>query len=606
MVTNRFSNWASVIDTASDEVVGEIPVPFYTIDVAFLPDGSRAYLTNRWKDSVLRWDLEVDETHFEVTGTNYAHVPSTSRPGSRWDTIPGTWRCRQTGTRLYVAAVAGLSVSIIDTATDLELERVDLNAPPGDVLVAESWVLVTHTGSGTHHPPDEGFDTNGDGMPGDGTANVMFQDLQNEIAVLTREGDPRHNYTSDTICCVDYRDVDPDEPDRGLSLPSPDTWPPERVAYLPPAETWSVACALPEQMAVTPDRRVLVVCSGSNEVQTFDLATDGSLTPRETAGGLFRTGMHPAGVLVSGDGTKAYVAEHLGEHVTVLDLVAGPGAERRILVGDVTDGEFPATDAEMGRPSTSSPPASAWTAIRPVCTATGRGATWPSRWPCRCRPTRCGACGCRWRIAAPSTPAVVLRVLHGRDELLPGHQRVRPQRELLLRPAGSPHLVALSLLETCLADGTVAGCNHVLNCTSDPPPECAARGYGSEHLLRGDHFRAAAMALFGTDRTLGDALFEEIIQPDGSTERRGILLDFDGVTRAIGLFLMTEPRLLPSPWAHLDLPAARRGAHHLRVAGDRLRHLSSPAGHGRVRRLQPVRRSAAIPAAGDAPADPRR
>src|SRR5690606_40942372 len=56
-------------------------------------------------------------------------------------------------------------------------------------------------------------------------------------------------YSSDSICCRDYRDVDPDHPERGAALPAPDGWPASRIASLPPRDRWIVAGALPEALA---------------------------------------------------------------------------------------------------------------------------------------------------------------------------------------------------------------------------------------------------------------------------------------------------------------------------------------------------------------------
>lgn len=60
LVTNELSNYASVIDTANDEVVTEIPLDFYCQGVAFSQDGKRAWVANRYLDQVLVVDLEVD------------------------------------------------------------------------------------------------------------------------------------------------------------------------------------------------------------------------------------------------------------------------------------------------------------------------------------------------------------------------------------------------------------------------------------------------------------------------------------------------------------------------------------------------------------------
>ncbi len=56
-VTHRYSNWVSVIDTRSDEVAAEIPVPFYCEDVVFSPGGDRAYLSNFFLGQVVVVDL---------------------------------------------------------------------------------------------------------------------------------------------------------------------------------------------------------------------------------------------------------------------------------------------------------------------------------------------------------------------------------------------------------------------------------------------------------------------------------------------------------------------------------------------------------------------
>ncbi len=558
VVTNRFSNFASVIDTTTDEVVSEIPVPFYTIDVAFLPDGGRAYLTNRWKDSVLRWDLDVGD-EFRVRGDNYRAVPADLPAGIPVGQNPRDLVASPDGRRVYVASPTGLSLSILDTATDREIRRVALNSPPGDVQAAGPWLFVTHTGRGSQHPPDDGFDTDGDGLPGDGTANVMFQDLQNEVAVLDADGEWIWNYTSDTICCHDFRDVDPDHPEKGAALPKPDTWPASRLDFLPPRDTWIVAGALPEQVAIQGDT-LLVVYSGSNEAQRFTVAADGSLTPREAKGGLFRTGMNPLDVVITPDGRRAYVSERLGEHVTVLDLEAGPGAERRILVGDVSGGEFPATDAELGEAVNfvTAPLTIDGDQTCVHCHREGGSIAKPIAMPLQTSPvwgTRMvfayrGAFDTRpWFAESAMTETNFFPVINEFD-----------RKENFCCEQLDPLIWSnYPSFDACTADPSQPGCGHVLDCTHDPPPECAARSYGSPHLTRNAHFLEAARGLFGRDRTVGDALYQEIEGPDGAVAREGLPLDFGGITRALGLFLLQRPRFFPNPNAVVESPAARRG-----------------------------------------------
>jgi DNA-binding beta-propeller fold protein YncE len=558
VVANRFSNFASVIDVTRDRVVAEVQVPFYTVEVAFTPDGQRAYLTNRWKNSVLRWDLDVG-AGFTVTGDNYSGRPLDRPMGIPVGQNPRTLAVSPDGERLYVAALTGLTLSVIDVRTELELRRVALNSPPGGVIASDERVFVSHTGAGTHHPPDEGFDTNGDGQPGDGTANVMFQDLQNELAVFDRDGAPLHNYTSDTICCFDYRDVDPDHPDKGLALPPPDTWPPERVAYLPPRDTWLVDCALPERLALGADR-LLVVCSGSNEVQELTVTPDGALARRRAAGALYGTGMNPHGIVLSPDGARAYVAERLGEHVTVLDLEAGPGFEQRILVGDVSGGEFPATDAEIGEAINfvTAPFTVDGDQTCVHCHREGGNLAKPVAMPLQDDPVWGTRMQMAYRGAADTRPWFFESAMD-ESNFFPVINEFARRENFCCEQVDPLVWSGYPTLRACLDEPSQVGCNHVLDCPDDPPPECASRSYGSEHLTRSAHFLAAADTLLGRRRTHGDALYQESVDADGQVVRRGILLDFDGVTRALGLFLMQRPRLFPNPNAHLDLPAARRG-----------------------------------------------
>lgn len=558
VATHAYTNWASVIDTRDDRVVATVAVPFYTVGVGFTPDGRRAFLINRWKDSVLRWDLAAGD-RFEVVDDDYSHLPADAAVGTAVGTNPRDLALSPDGARLYVTSPTAMTLSILDTADGVELARIDVGAPPGGVAVTDEFVYVSHTGRGTHHPPDEGFDTDGDGAPGDGTANVMFQDLQNEIAVLDRDGQPVANYTSDTICCADYRDVDPDQPTRGEALPGPDRWPRSRVDYLPPRDTWIVACALPEALAVAGGR-LYAVCSGSNEVQDFDLRADGTLAARRGAGALFATGMNPVAIAVAPGGERAWVSERLGEHVTVLDLSAGPGAEVRVAIGDLEGGEFPATDGELGEAINNvTAPFSidgdqtcvhchrdGGNIAKPVAMPLQADIVWGTRMPMA------------YRGAADTRPWFFESSM-GEGNFFPVINELARKENFCCEQLDPLVWSDYPSLTECASEPATAGCNHVLHCANDPPPECAARAYGSAYLARNQHFQAAALALLGTERSFGDALYEEILDDDGQVTRRGIRLDFDGVTRALGLFLMQRPRLLPNPNAALDLPSARRG-----------------------------------------------
>jgi YVTN family beta-propeller protein len=67
LVTNRFSNFVTVIDTLTDSVASQIAVPFYCEDVVVSADGRHAYVSNFWKGQVMVLDLETDNDRLDGT-----------------------------------------------------------------------------------------------------------------------------------------------------------------------------------------------------------------------------------------------------------------------------------------------------------------------------------------------------------------------------------------------------------------------------------------------------------------------------------------------------------------------------------------------------------
>ena len=162
-------------------------------------------------------------------------APVASSRSKRWAwfdaAITTTNRCRPARGGPSAAIRVGSAPPTIHVARG---GNAAVRSPVGGLLVIGPWLVVTHIGRGTGFPPAEGLDGDGDGAPGDGTGNVMFQDLQNELSVYAiADRAPVGTVTSDTLCCHDYRDVDPDHPDRGTAIPAPESWPPERTSMRP-------------------------------------------------------------------------------------------------------------------------------------------------------------------------------------------------------------------------------------------------------------------------------------------------------------------------------------------------------------------------------------
>ena len=263
VVCNRFSNFVSVIDTRTGVAIQKLPADFYTTEAAFSPDGGELWLTNRWRDAVAVWELEAGATGLTVH--------SRHEPGIAVGSNPRDLVISADGRTVAVAALTGMSVSLIDTAIRTERARVEIGAPVNGLAFWGDHLYVATLSRSTHHQPLAGPDTDGDGRPGDSTPNINFQDLQNEIVLIDgRTGAEQARYTSDSICCKDFRDVDPADLSRHGDL-------------LPPAETWIVGGALPEQLAIDPQgdgARLWVTYSASDQIQAFDLdLRSGELSP---------------------------------------------------------------------------------------------------------------------------------------------------------------------------------------------------------------------------------------------------------------------------------------------------------------------------------------
>jgi YVTN family beta-propeller protein len=564
VVANLLSNWASVIDTRRDAVVAEVPVPWYTTAVAFAPDGRRAYLANRWKDAIFTWSLAAGDD-FAVVADDYRQLTPWQAAGTPTVQNPEQLLLAPDGATLYVSSVTAGAVDVF-AAGDAGLVwrgRIAPRSPIGGMLLAGDRLVVSHIGRGTGFPTAAGVDGDQDGAPGDGTPNVMFQDLQNELEVFdTRTLASVYRATSDTICCFDYRDVDPDHPERGLAIPPPESWPPERAAELPPRSTWIVAGALPTRMArlASPApgvTRFAVIMAASNQVQRFDLdETTGALAAADPPGALYDTGHQPVDLVARDGGAETYVVDRLGETVTVLATGAppAPGAARDVVVvGDVRGGAFPATDVELGELlNTVTAPFNVdgdqscvhchregGTLDRVVAMPLQTDRLWGSRQIQAYR-------------GAHDTRPWFLEAAMDEKNFFPVLNELNRKENFCCEGIDTLVWSTYPSVSACLADPAAPGCNHVLHCADDPPPECATRGYGSPYLTRNAFFLAAARRVIGRDTTFGDSLR---VEGTGAP----MPLDFDGMTRAIGLFLLAAPRLPPNPNRALGLAQAARG-----------------------------------------------
>jgi len=500
VVTTRYEDRARVIDLATLRVTATVPVDFYATDVAFTPDGRHAWVSNRWRDHVVRWDLDVTAARFAVTNPR-AQVLGTA-------THPRDVAVSADGTRLAVAALDGLVVSLFALPEGRRVADVDLRAPINDVLFAGAWLVVLTQGAGSGHPHNVGPDTDGDGRPGDSTANDNFQDQQNEIAVLRADDGARvHRYTSDTACCRDWRDVSPDDPQRGHAVP--------------PRADWIVGGSVPESAALCGDT-LWVAYLGSSEVETFSLdAATGALRPRARGA----TGHGPTAVACTPSG--AAVVSSLAE---TLSLFTAPDAPRvDVPVGDLRGGAFPATDQEMGE-------------LVNIATAPF---TVDGDQSCVM---------CHREFGSPDKAFSMPLLAHPEGiRMTLAHRGLADTRPWFFEAAMDetnffPVLNEFAREENfCCTDPALWSADRPapVDCETAPPPVCATRPWPRSLPTRNAFYLEVSRRVFGRTRTFGDAF--------------DVPLNFQGITRVLGLSLLHRSRILPNP-NPTDTAAVRRGA----------------------------------------------
>lgn len=531
VVLTPFTNTATVIDVERRRVAHVLPMEFYAIEAAFTPDGGRLVVTNRWRDDAAIFDVEATARGLEATLV--ARVPVGVNPRDVAMTDDGRFAA--------VASLTGLGVTLIDVRAATAVAWVDLGAPANGLAFVGDRLVVATTSASTHHPALAGPDTDGDGRPGDSTPNVNFQDLGNDVAVVAvPSGEVLFRYVADTTCCRDYRDVDPRDAARHGDL-------------LPPEATWIVGGALPEQVAADGDA-VWITYSASDEMQRFavDPAT-GALSP----GPVWSTGGHNPHGIAARDG-EVWVAHRLGETVGRYDAATGALLAKHD-AGDLSGGPFPATDAEIGElfnfvtaPFTVDGDQSCT-----HCHREGGNIDKAFSMPLTRRPGMGRRMTMAYRGAADTRPWFFESAF---DET-----NFKPVMNEFAR-----------IENFCCTDYTLWPDGAPADCAENPPPVCATAsnagsldGFGADPAAsvpyatarptgaatRDAFYEERSAAVIGRTTSFGDGVFFE----DPITlERRPVDLDFEGITRALGLFLLIEPRLLPNP-NDPDTDAARRG-----------------------------------------------
>jgi len=335
VVVNQYANFASVIDTGNDAVLGEFETDFYAEDLVFNAAGTRLYTTDRFKNQVHAFRIDAGPT-FTAIGTIATGLNDLDR------SHPRDLDLSADGRTLYVANTLGHTIAVINVAGDAN--TLVGNMPVGglatDVKIAGRWGIVSgHDASNVMNQRETGHGLptvqNGvairnNGQPlgyqplmTDATKATTFDDLGSTLSVFDTA-------TNQFV----YRYVDVGRDQSMLVTPG-------QTVDLGDHEAASkiVRGSGPEQIWVRGSF-LFVAHMHSDKVEVFAIdqnpaSPSGILAAR---GFEFTGGITPQGITVSPDGRTVYVANMQTEDVSFLSVDASGNLTRQgfVTVG-VTD-----------------------------------------------------------------------------------------------------------------------------------------------------------------------------------------------------------------------------------------------------------------------------
>jgi len=200
VVLNQYANFATVIDSGNDSVIGHFETGFYGEKALFNGTGTRLYITDRAKDQVRAFRVDPGPTFTQI-----AEIPTGTTELER--TNPRDLALSANGNTLYVANTLGHTVAAINIANDANtLTRVlPVGGLSTDVKVAGRWGIVCgqntntalngrETGHGLPTRNGQGVVIKNDDTPlgytpvmTDGTKATTFDDIGSELNIFQHQ-----------------------------------------------------------------------------------------------------------------------------------------------------------------------------------------------------------------------------------------------------------------------------------------------------------------------------------------------------------------------------------------------------------------------------------
>jgi len=326
VVLNQYANFASVIDTGNDTVLGQFETDFYAEDLVFNAAGTRLYTTDRFKDQVRAFRIDPGPSFTQI-----AEIPTGTSDLDRSN--PRDLSISANGSTLYAANTLGHTIAVIDIAGDAN--RLVRTMPVGglatDVKIAGRWGIVSgHSTNSVLNQPETGHGLpkivggqaiRNTGQPlgytpvmSDATRATTFDDLGSELNIFDTA-------TNQFV----FRYVDFERDQSMLAVPG------QIVDLADHAAAQEIIRGSgPEQLYVSGNL-LFVSQLHSDKVEVFLI----NQNPASPAGILtelgleFTGGITPQGLAVSPDGRTVYVANMQTEDVSFLGVGANGALSRQ-------------------------------------------------------------------------------------------------------------------------------------------------------------------------------------------------------------------------------------------------------------------------------------
>ncbi|HVG29386.1 MAG TPA: beta-propeller fold lactonase family protein [Pyrinomonadaceae bacterium] len=318
VVLNQYGNFATVVSTQTDEVLGEFETGFYGEKLVFNAAGTRLYITDRFRDEVRAFRVEPGPFFVPI-----GEIPTGPTDLERAN--PRDLDISPDGKTLYVANTLGHTIAVINIDADANqlVKVMPLGGLATDVKIAGRWGIVSgqetntklngrESGHGLPTKAADGTVIRNNGQPlgytpvmTDATKATTFDDIGSEL-----------NIFDTTTNQFVFRYVDEGRDISQLVTPGQFVDLGDHTAAQK-----IIKGSGPEQIAIK--NNILFVTHAHDErVEAFRI-NQNAADPSQLLTELnieYTGGITPQGVEVSPDGSRIYVANMQTEDVSFLNV----------------------------------------------------------------------------------------------------------------------------------------------------------------------------------------------------------------------------------------------------------------------------------------------